>query len=538
MVKKKTLLVLFLLFLTALFLRLFQLGTNPEALNWDEAALGYNSFSILKTGADEYGHEFPLVLRSFDDYKPAVYSYFSIPFIYLWGLTIFSTRFVSAFFGSLMVFSMYIFVKNIFSNKNAGMFAALFTTFAPVFLFYSRIAMEANLCLSIFTFGLAFITYKGSYKRFVVGLILLLLSAYTYHSARYLVPVIVLVSIVRLDYLTKGKKILTLAIFGLLYLPIIFLTFNPLYNARFTEVSILTNSKVLTGSNIKISGFSIIPENIIRIYFYISDLVGRYLSYFNPLILFFRSPSHDSYTVREVGSFNLFELPFWILGVYSYLKNVKKINPIFRIGLVLAALPAVFTVDWFSPLRAILLWPFFIGLTAYGLSKAVSFSGIKPNLLLTVCLLGWAYYAVFITEIVFVYKNYANYGDFQYGFAQSVPYVNKLISEGKYDNVVIDTPHGQPHIFYLFFSSYPPDLYQKETVWRDTDYSARVNFNFGPYTFRDIYWPKDRNVNDTLFVGDLSSLPTDQIANTTGAKILKDFNTPDGNVAVRVVQKD
>ncbi len=538
MMKNKTLFILVLIFLSALFLRLFQLGTNPEALNWDEAALGYNSFSILKTAKDEYGYKLPLVLRSFDDYKPAIYSYFSVPFVYLWGLNIFSTRFVSAVFGSLMVFSMYIFVKNLFSNKNAGIYASIFTAVAPVFLFYSRIAMEANLCLSIFTFGLAFITYKGNHKRFVLGLFLLLLSAYTYHSARYLVPVVVLVSTLRLNYLTLRKKILTLVIFGLLYIPIIYLTLNPIYNTRFAEVSILTNSKILTGSNVKISTHSMLPESIVRIYFYMSDLLGRYLSYFNPFVLFFNSPGHDSYTVREVGIFNLIEFPFWLLGVFYYLKNIKKINPVIWTSLIFGAFPAAFTIDWFSPLRAILLWPFYIGLSAYGVSKIISFRGMRVKPVLLICSLGWVFYTAFVLEIVFIYRNYAHYGDYQYGFAQSVPYINELIGKGKYDGVVIDTPHGQPHIFYLFFSSYSPEVYQKEIAWRVNDHTPRVNFDFGPYTFRDIYWPQDRYTSNTLFVGDLSSLPTDQVTNTQGTRIMKDFLTPDGNLAVRVVQKE
>jgi len=51
---------------------------------------------------------------------------------------------------------------------------------------------------------------------------------------------------------------------------------------------------------------------------------------------------------------------------------------------------------------------------------------------------------------------------YQFGYAQSVPYVNSLLKEKKYDAVIIDTPHAQPHIFYLFFSKYSPREYQNE----------------------------------------------------------------------------
>jgi hypothetical protein len=235
---------------------------------------------------------------------------------------------------------------------------------------------------------------------------------------------------------------------------------------------------------------------------------------------------------EEIGIFNYLNL---LLGgqTFYYIKNIKvspDLNSCFR------KLSYGIYRHWFSPLRQCSFGRlYFFG---QWVSQASLFRNLKVRLLLLTALLGWVFYAAFILEIVFVYRNYAYYGDYQYGFAQSVPYVNKLIKGGNFRSVVIDSPHGQPHIFYLFFSSYPPDVYQKEIAWRVTDYTARTNFNFGPYTFRDIYWPTDRYESNTLFVGDLSSLPTEQISSTPGAKILKDFYTPDGNLAVRVVEKD
>ena len=41
-----------LIILLAAFLRFYQLGQNPPSLDWDEASLGYNSYSLLRTGKD------------------------------------------------------------------------------------------------------------------------------------------------------------------------------------------------------------------------------------------------------------------------------------------------------------------------------------------------------------------------------------------------------------------------------------------------------------------------------------------------------
>src|SRR4030067_3286673 len=88
-------------------LRLWQLGQIPPSPDWDEVALGYDGYSIIQTGRDEYGKFLPIVLRSFDDYKPALYSYLTIPSILIFGLNVFAVRLPSAIFGILSVIAVY-----------------------------------------------------------------------------------------------------------------------------------------------------------------------------------------------------------------------------------------------------------------------------------------------------------------------------------------------------------------------------------------------------------------------------------------------
>ena len=51
---KIKLLLLFVLLLAG-FLRFYRLGAVPISPDWDEAALGYNAYSIMQTGKDEFG---------------------------------------------------------------------------------------------------------------------------------------------------------------------------------------------------------------------------------------------------------------------------------------------------------------------------------------------------------------------------------------------------------------------------------------------------------------------------------------------------
>src|SRR3989344_8165914 len=99
--------------LLSIVLRFYQLGINPPSLDWDEASIGYNAYSILKTCADEYGNRLPLSFRSFDDYKPPVYIYLTVISVALFGLTEFAARFPTAVIGVLAVIVVYCLVQEL-----------------------------------------------------------------------------------------------------------------------------------------------------------------------------------------------------------------------------------------------------------------------------------------------------------------------------------------------------------------------------------------------------------------------------------------
>ncbi|KKU78425.1 MAG: Glycosyl transferase family 39, partial [Candidatus Amesbacteria bacterium GW2011_GWA2_47_70] len=91
----KKFLLIFILILASV-LRLYKLSSYPAGLNADEAALGYNAYSLMLTGRDEHGHPWPVNLESFGDFKPAGYAYLLIPFIKVFGLTELAVRLPSA----------------------------------------------------------------------------------------------------------------------------------------------------------------------------------------------------------------------------------------------------------------------------------------------------------------------------------------------------------------------------------------------------------------------------------------------------------
>ncbi|MEK7500016.1 MAG: hypothetical protein AAB649_05425, partial [Patescibacteria group bacterium] len=92
-----------------LIARLALFPSVPPGINRDEAALGYNAYSILKTGNDEWGIRFPATFRSFGDYKLPGYMYTLVPFIATFGLNPLAVRLPSLFAGISMIPLAYLF---------------------------------------------------------------------------------------------------------------------------------------------------------------------------------------------------------------------------------------------------------------------------------------------------------------------------------------------------------------------------------------------------------------------------------------------
>jgi len=106
------------------FLRLYALHLNPPSLNWDEVSHGYNAFSILKTGKDEWGVALPVIFRAFGDYKLPFYIYSVVLSGALFGFNEFAVRLPSALSGISIVILTYFITIELFKDKRKALLAA------------------------------------------------------------------------------------------------------------------------------------------------------------------------------------------------------------------------------------------------------------------------------------------------------------------------------------------------------------------------------------------------------------------------------
>ena len=81
--------------------RLLFLSQYPAGLNQDEASAGYEAFCLLTTGADRFGNPWPVLFPSWGSGQNVLYSYLTVPFVALFGLSEWSIRLTAALFGTL-----------------------------------------------------------------------------------------------------------------------------------------------------------------------------------------------------------------------------------------------------------------------------------------------------------------------------------------------------------------------------------------------------------------------------------------------------
>ena len=135
------LVILIISIVLAIITRFYKLGEAPEGLYLDEAGQGYSAYSILKTGKDEFGKAFPVVFRSFTDFKTPVYIYLIAPLIPIFGLTKFTVRFPSFFFSILTIPLLYFLIHKIAPKKiaiTASALTALLLAISPWHILFGR----------------------------------------------------------------------------------------------------------------------------------------------------------------------------------------------------------------------------------------------------------------------------------------------------------------------------------------------------------------------------------------------------------------
>jgi len=495
------------LLVLGLVLRVWRVGRYPPLL-WDEASLGYNAYSILKTGRDEHGSFLPLIFKSFGDYKPGLYVYLSLPFVALLGLNELAVRLPSVILGSLTPVFLFLLVREVLKKEKLALFSGLALVFLPWQIHFSRGAWESSVMVFFLVLG-SYLLAKG--VRF--GLLSFLLALLTYQGAKMMVPLVLLAlffsGLVSLKRVFSGKgrlaSFLIIFLIGWWY----FLSFSGTAKNRLKVLSLFSYSRpdeevatLLVEDGLK--------EKNLHFYLFHGEwlhftrgFLTRYFNHFSPKFLAFEgdwnSPRHSAPYFGVIGHVNFILL---LIGLGSFLsRKRKKRDYFFLYWLVVAPLPAALTRDIVSGVRSLsMVVPisFFIG---FGLNRVLNLNlgGVKRFLIGGLAFL-------FFLDFIYWFDLYHNHmvkkspKEWLYGYKEAVGCI--LENQADFKRVILTDFYGQPYIYYLFYSRYPPEEYQgriKRLLESKVGDVSRVE-TLDKISFRPVSWGSDRDTENALII--------------------------------------
>jgi 4-amino-4-deoxy-L-arabinose transferase-like glycosyltransferase len=537
--KRYVLIALIVLF--AGCIRFWQLPTVPPSLNSDEVAIGYNAYSLLRTGRDEYNKPFPLTFRSFDDYKMPVYVYMVAGSMGLFGFSDFAVRFPSALLGTLSVLCVYFLVLELFrseaqnpkykiqnndktQNSNAldlgfrnldlqkiALVSAFLFAVSPWSVMFSRSGYEANVAV-FFNIAAVYTLFMGLRRSPYLPLsaILFSLSIWTYHTCRIFVPLLLLgfIFIYRKELLKRKIAVCVSILIGFaLLFPIMKMTFSPEGRMRAMGVSAYANPDSIKQSiawtiQDQANGQAIFSIFHNRRLEYVRTFLRGYFAHFD-LNFLFLDKSIERYRAPGVGLLYLFELPLLCIGAYQLIRKRVKGSIVIFWWLLAAPVAAAFTLQLPHPVRTLVFLPAFQIIAAVGLVELIKvFEEKKKNIVY--CLLFIVLCMSVVGNIVYFFHQYFIHlpvDNAQYWYTGRKEMIAKLkLIESQYDRIIISNKLDFPYIFFLYYWPVEPQEYQEAGGTLSGGFLEEGN-KYGKYEFRSINILQQSAFKKVLFVG-------------------------------------
>lgn len=517
--KKTVNLVVLLILVLAIFLRIWGINSAPPGVLVDEAAFGFNAYSILTTGKDEWGQRFPLTFRSFGDYKPPGYIYLTVPFVKLFGLNSFSTRLPSSISGVVSVYIVFILIKLLTKKNGLALLSSFILAISPWHIYMSRMAWDSNIALMFLLIGLFFLlkACNRGIPTLILSSLFFSLALYSYAGYRLLTPVVIIAVLIYL-YLKKMISIKKIIFF----LFFIFIFSSPLIPeilfkgalSRFNQVSIFSqkNTSIVIDEKRAFCGMQ---ENtiILKICYIVwnkplvtaTTLLKRYISALSYDFLFYPGDNALFLNNPEHGGLYYWLLPFFIIGLARIVKEYKETSH--QLILLLLLIAPLTTAISGSPHyeRANLVFIPIIFICALGcdflfqkLKKNKKLKNISMFAFIAISLA-----SVFVTMIdyLFIYTKKAMAWDEQYA------YIYKYLSDidSNYKKVYIKKMNTQPYIYMLFYQVTDPNFFQNNAKKDGFEVLSVGKYIFTENNFDSIYcsWQKEGKIKTIFVTNDL-----------------------------------
>lgn len=467
--ERKNLIQLGLIVLIGAVLRFTLLTWNPPSLNWDEVSHGYNAYSILKTGMDQWGQRLPLFnFRAYGDYPTTLNLYLTIPFLAVFGLTEFALRFPHALLGTLTIVSVYFLSFGITKKQNISLLSAFLAAISPWYVFTFRFVLQSNLSVFLLITSAAFFVNRDKNRfLFPLSCFLFVLTLFSYHTTRIFSPLFIVGLLVISREEVKNKLVWIFA--GLFLLLSTFILVSPGALARGNVLFLVDQgavNKIETSRN-----NSELPRVVAKLIYnrpvyFAENFAKKYINYFSPQFLFLNGGTQYQFSVPNFGLIYPVSMPFFYIGlillvIKAFKKSDKELYKNYQfllLWLVLSPISASLTNESYTVLRATTMLPITEVLIAFGFYFVLKKLPEKSRLFTTILysIVVFVFAGVYFNNYFIDYrKNYS--WSWQYGYKEVVTYVKD--NYDSYDKIIVTKKYGEPHEYFLFYLKYNPVKY-------------------------------------------------------------------------------
>ncbi len=504
----------------AAILRLYHLTVVPPSASLDEVSIGYNARSILLTGRDEYGLRFPWLLRAYDDYRPAMYVYLVIPFVWLLGLTTVAVRIPSVLMSIGVVYVTYrlgrLLGGKLMGFPGLGYVSSFLLAISPWHIYISRLGHEANLGLTLVVLGMywffEFILEKRD-RFLLLSAVAFGLSFHGYQSQKLIVPILVGVG-------------------AFLFGKALFSRFRLLLVAGVVAVIIALPAVIASFSPeglIRLKGSSAFPPNERKIA-YVSIFAKNYLSHFSPAWLFW-GRDREAHKAPGMGVLYPWEVAGLVIGFIALwkMKTHREVRLFLLVWIFSAPMASSIATQSPHVMRSLTALPGLQIIEAMGLWY------IGKSLKKTHLPWGTAVLAIgIVTGLSSFWQGYfirfpkEQSDAFQFAIRDAVSYATKYADGFASVEFSHQGALYQSYMFYLYYANVDPVWYlknggTKSGGFAETHYIGKYAFGYLPKRAAELK-------KDTLYFYDLADVPA-------GANVIMRFANADGTPAIAAVSQ-
>lgn len=460
--RKHEFLFFFIIFALGAFLRFYRLSELPYGLNPDEASAGYEAFSILNYGIDRNAYRYPVLLKSWGSGQNVLYTYLTIPFVFILGLNVLSVRLPMAMVSTLSLLVFWLLCRKS-RGKGFAIVSLFFLSIAPWHILSARWALESNLLPHILLFAIYFTVLAEERQVFLLpASFFFALSLYAYGTALMFTPLILLYSLWRLRKKIEIRYFLpAFLIFILLGFPIVYCQLRNALHLPATKILGLSLPALNETRQSAVMGFGL------------CELFGNFFRALKVILL--QSDGLTFNYSHTSGLYYPFGILFFIAGIVTTLRKKEKptADSYFFAGLIISLFLCFFIKANIN--RINFVWIFLSYFIALGIYNSAVFLGKFAPLLLILFILNLG---IFAQDYVSGFNgNKLTY--FYPGLGEAIEYVSEQNPKSAYITANIN----QPYIYILFYEKISPHYFMENVSFYDDSAAFCYAKSLGKYNF-------------------------------------------------------